>query len=697
MTDDLLLEIGTEELPPTQLKTLAAALGEQLRAAFVKAGLAHGTVETFASPRRLAVIVRALADAQPSHEVERRGPALEAAFDQAGNPTPACLGFARSCGVEVDALEKRETPKGIWLFYQQTQEGKSTRALLPDLIEQALKKLPIKRPMHWGVHPAPFIRPAHWVLLLYGKTVVPSAILGLSANNQTFGHRFHHPEAITINHADEYTKKLAEVGQVIVDLDQRERLICNQSVEVASKQGDVRIAPDLLEEVVGLVEKPVALLGSFDKAFLELPPEVLIAVMKKHQKCFPMQNKAGELAPYFVIISNIESKNPAEVIKGNERVMHARLADAAFFYEKDKKSSIEDWFKRLHEVAFLKELEKKGESGVMSGRCKRIEHLSKYVASQIEADEKAAGEAGRLSKADMLSTMVEEFPDLMGVMGYHYALHLGLPNAVATAIRSHHLPRFSGDVLPEDLVGCAVAIADRVDLLVAIFGINQAPTGEKDPFGARRAALGVLRILIEHELDLDIGELLEKALGEYTNAFPQRKEQQQPLQKLSDFMLDRLKAWSLERGIAPTVFAAVAAGGLSSPPDFYQRLQAVTAFQCLPQAVSLTAAHKRVNQFLKKQSADEVSSNMDAQLFETDAERDLASAIQAKAEIVKPLYKNRDYQAVLTTLADLQGPIDAFFDQVLVLAEDPTIRKNRIALLAQLRDLFLQIADISQL
>lgn len=690
MTDDLLFEIGMEELPPTQLKRLSMALGEQLRAAFAKAGLTHGAVETFASPRRLAVIVRELIDAQPTQEVERRGPALEAAFDQDGNPTPACSGFARSCGVEIDALEKRETPKGIWLFYQQTLVGKSTAELLPDLIEQTLKKLPIKKPMHWGDNTTPFIRPVHWVILLYGKTVVPGTILGLSANNQTFGHRFHHPDAISIKHANEYIQKLAEIGQVIVNLAQREQLICHQAVDVASKQGEVLIAPDLLEEVVGLVEKPVALLGTFDKAFLELPPAVLIAVMKKHQKCFPVQNKAGALVPYFVIISNIESNDPAEVIKGNERVMHARLADAAFFYKKDKQGNINDWLASLDQVMFQDKL------GNMQERSKRISKLAGFIAEQCGADAKLAERAGLLSKADMLSTMVEEFTDLAGVMGERYAGNSGEPEAVCAAIASHHLPRFSGDELPEDKVGQAVAIADRMDLLAGIFGIGQAPTGEKDPFGLRRAALGVLRVLVEQTIALDIRQFIAQAVENYQAANIALKQENLEANLLS-FMLDRLKAWSLEQGIAPTVFAAVASGGLSSPLDFYQRLQAVTIFQNLPQAPSLAAAHKRVNQFLKKQSVDEISATIDEQLFEGDAEKHLYLAIQEKLNTVKPLYENSDYQAVLTTLADLQAPIDAFFDQVLVLAENPAIRKNRIALLAQLRDLFLQIADISQL
>jgi glycyl-tRNA synthetase beta chain len=696
-TADLLFEIGTEELPPMQLKPLSQALGDTLQAQLNQANLTYERVVTFASPRRLAVIVYGLVDQQPTQTVERRGPALSAAFDAAGKPTPACAGFARGCGVEVETLEQRETPKGVWLFYQQTQAGKSTVALLPSLIEQALKKLPTQRMMRWGAHTTAFVRPVHWVVLLFGEHVVPGVIFGQTTGNQTQGHRFHHPDALTIEHPSVYQETLADIGHVVVDWTQREALIRQEAQHVAAAHGTVLMPDDLLAEVVGLVEKPAALLGTFDAIFLDLPPEVLMAVMKKHQKCFPVQHATG-MSGHFVIISNIQSKDPAQVIKGNERVMRARLADAAFFYAQDRESNIENWHHELNDIVFLPLPGKKGQNGVISDRCHRIETLAAMIAPLIGADPETTQEAARLSKIDMRSAMVEEFPELSGIMGAYYARHAGKSEAIAHAIASHHLPRFAADALPDDNIGRALALADRIDLLVNIFGINQAPTGEKDPLGARRAALGILRILIECRLDLDLPTLFEHALKGYGDAFQQQPERLDELSKqLSAFMLNRLRAWCLDQQITPAVFAAVASQGLRSPLDFYHRLQAVAAFQAMPASIALCAAHKRVNQFLKKQSLQVPYPIPDSTLFETDAEHDLFKALTHKKEDISPLAKTKDYTGILTALADLQTPIDAFFDQVLVMAKEENIRKNRIALLVQLRGLFEQVADISQL
>lgn len=688
MTNDLLIEIGTEELPPKSIQKLSLAFANAVEAGLQKSKFTFSKLERFATPRRLALIIHDLLDVQPAEQVNRKGPAVKAAFDADGNPTPAALGFAKSCGVAVEELQKQATEQGEWLVYSYEQQGKTIQEVIPELINKALNQLPIGKRMRWGSGSVEFARPVHWAVLLYGDTVIPAKILELDTSNQTYGHRFHHPEALTITDPKQYPELLATKAKVIADFTKRQELIRSKVVELAQNNNAEVIIPEaLLEEVTGLVEWPVPLLASFAERFLEVPEEALISAMHDHQKCFHLLDSSGKMLAKFITVSNIESSDEQQVIVGNERVMRARLSDAEFFYTTDLKHSLEYYLEKLQHVVFQAKL------GTLHDKTERVIRLAKRIAEEINADPELTERAARLCKADLATDMVGEFPELQGIMGDYYARHEHEPKEVATAIREHYLPRFSKDQLPQTKAGIACAIADRIDTLVGIFGINKVPTGDKDPFALRRGALGVLRIILERQLPLNVLSLIDYAVKGYQHGLPNTDVAQQTF----DFILDRLKTWYLDQGINGSVFLSVMAKRPESPLDFEQRIQAVEAFRKLPEAESLAAANKRVSKLLVKEKQEDIKRDLDISLFTLPAEQDLANLIKLKQETVEPLFAKAQYREALTDLAQLREPVDRFFDEVMVMVDDQNVRNNRLALLANLRDLFLHVADLSVL
>jgi glycyl-tRNA synthetase beta chain len=687
-THDLLIEIGTEELPPKQLQTLSHAFAKNISSELSKRELTYGEIKTFATPRRLALRVNNVLAKQVSRKIEKRGPALKAAYDAQGNPTLACLGFANSCGVTLEDLEVRETDKGAWLFFKKSQVGRTTKELLPDIVNTALSNLPIPKPMRWGNHDTQFIRPVHWAVLMLDGMHIPANILGKKTAKHTQGHRFHHPNTINIPQPQDYETHLKEKGFVIADFNERKAIIQKQVETIAKKHhGIAAIDAALLNEVTNLVEWPVALLGKFDEAFLKLPPEVTTISMKSHQKSFSVQDKDGNLLPFFITISNIESKDPKRVIAGNERVIRARLSDAKFFYETDLKHTLKENLEKTQSVIFQKKL------GSLHEKACRISELAGYLAEQLDiASAEEITQAGMLSKADLMTEMVAEFPELQGTMGYYYAKNDGLSNDIATAIKEHYQPRFAGDALPQTIAGALVSIADKIDTLTGLFGVNQPPTGERDPYALRRAALGILRILIEKKLAVDLLALLHVSVEQYGN----KLENPQTEQQVFSFMMDRLRAWYADQGISAETFAAVLARTPTQPLDLHQRIQAVQHFQGLPEAKALAAANKRVSRILKDQN-EKWSEVLDTKLSDNEAEQQLIKIMAQKTKEVAPLYQAGKYTEMLTTLAALQHPVDHFFDEVMVMTEDETLRHHRLSLLHQLQQLFLQVADVSLL
>lgn len=691
---DALIELFSEEIPAQMLKKISEAFSELLKKELNNAGLQFTGIKTFASPRHLAWVISSLASRQADRLVEKRGPALSAAFDQDNKPTPACKGFAQSCGVSVDHLEQFITEKGAWMIYRTHEKGKQTEELLPNIVNQTIAQLPLPKTMRWGNETIHFIRPVHAITLLYGRSVIKATILGLNTGRITFGHRFHYPQATQINSPQEYEQKLLRV-RVMVDAKKRENYIKLQIEKLAQqKQGKVIIPEGLLEEVSGLVEWPVALMGSFNERFLKLPREVLISVMQKHQKCFALEaesssctNMGKKLLPYFITISNIESKNSAEVIRGNQRVMHARLSDAEFFFQLDTKVSLANRVDNLRNILFQKEL------GSLYEKTQRIIALSQLLAEEIQANMELTQRAALLCKTDLLTQMVSEFPELQGTIGYYYAEHDGEPNAVSVAINEQYMPRFAGDQLPKTAAGQVLSIADRIDTLVGIFGIGKAPTGDKDPFGLRRATLGILRLAIEKRLDFSVLDLIEKAKEIYGNKLTNKKVVVDVLQ----FIQERHRHLSLREGFSADVFAAVSASDPTRLFDFQKRLIAIQEFQRLPAAENLTNANKRVKNLLTKQTEKKSQPLLRPELFTETAEKKLFDAVEEKRLSTKRLLHISDYSALLAELSQLNTPIDQFFKEVMVMVEDETVRDNRLALLMSLRQLFLQVADISLL
>ncbi len=688
-TADLLVEIGTEELPPKALRSLSLAFTEGVREGLVQAGLEHGEVVPYATPRRLAVLVSDLAAGQPERQLERRGPALKAAFDEEGAPTRAATGFAGSCGVDVEQLEKLENEQGSWLVFRSTEMGQATPSLVPGIVENALAGLPIPKRMRWGSSETEFVRPVHWVLLLYGEDVIEAEILGVNTGRRTRGHRFHHPNSISLEQPSAYALQLYGSAYVVVDFDTRRSMVRKQAEAAAKEFGGKAIINDaLLDEVTALVEWPVAVSGSFDEEYLELPDPALIATMQGNQKYFPVVDDAGKLQARFITISNIESSNPDAVRSGNERVIRPRLSDAQFFYRNDLRYSLEERLEGLKTVVFQKDL------GSLFEKARRVSRLAAHIAIAMGETPEAvelARRAGRLCKCDLLSEMVGEFPELQGTMGRYYAIASGEPEAVALALEESYAPRVAGAAVPASPTSQAVAMADKLDTLVGIFGIGQVPSGDKDPFALRRAALGALRIMIEAKLDLNLPRLLEAAVAEYPESVDRAV-----VDPVFAFMNERLRAYFLDRGILADVFSAVQARQPERPYDFSRRVQAVGAFRKLPEGEALSAANKRIGNILKK-AEGELAEQVDDALFGEDAEWNLAAKLTGLSPQVRKLLEEGDYTGALTRLAGLREAVDDFFDNVQVMAENPAVRKNRLTLLNNIHGLFLQTADISRL
>lgn len=685
---DFLMELGTEELPPKALRELEQAFATSFLSGLDQAGIAHGEIQSFASPRRIAVLVKRMAPSQPEQHIKRKGPPVTAAFDASGAPTRAAQAFAESCGVPIDSLQRVEEAKGTFLYFVGTKPGRSSTELLPGIATAALAALPIPKRMRWGSSDAEFIRPVHWLVMLYGKDVVPCRLLDTDASNETLGHRFMSTKPIRLSSPLGYAKALRERGFVLADfVERRERIREQVTAKATELGGKALIADALLDEVTSLVEWPVAIAGRFEDRFLTLPREVLISTLQDHQRYFAVEGPDGALLSWFITVSNIESKDPDKVRSGNERVVRPRLADAAFFWDQDRKQPLAARRDALDAVTFQAKL------GSLGDKTRRVRTLAGDVAAAIGADRTAAERAAELAKCDLLSAVVGEFPELQGVMGSYYARLDGEAAEVADAIREHYLPRGAGDTLPESGAGSSVAIADKIDTLAGIFAIGQKPTGTKDPFGLRRAAIGVLRTLIEKRLDLDLRGLLERAVA------LQPVQSPNAVAEIYDYVMERLRAYYLEPGqarVTTEMFDAVLATQPRSPLDFDARLKALSAFLELPEAASLTAANKRIANILRKTEVA-ADTTVNVELLREPAEVKLYDAMHALRESVAGATARREYTAALGQLAQLRPAVDGFFDEVMVMDEDPNLRTNRLALLSQLRGMFSGVADLSRL
>lgn len=686
--DTLLIEIGTEELPPTSLRTLGESLHSELLVRLDEQRIEHGASRWFASPRRLAVSIDALDAKQPDSMVEKLGPAVSAAFDADGKPTGAALGFARGCGVEVDALLRVPGEKGERLAHRQHVAGKATATLLPALLESALAALPIAKRMRWGARRAEFVRPVHWIVMLYGSTVVPGEVLGIETGRETRGHRVHGAARITLECAADYESALRDQGCVIADYATRRADVAAQVRARAAELGGIAVIDEaLLDEVSSLVEWPRALAGRFEERFLEVPAEALVSSMKQHQKYFHLVDATGALLPYFITVSNIDSSDTQKVVDGNERVIRPRLTDAAFFFAQDKQSTLEARRERLRNIVFQTEL------GSLWDKTERVAALARAIGTELGADPSLCARAAVLGKSDLVSEMVLEFDELQGIMGSYYALHDGEDPAVAQALTEQYLPRHAGDALAQGKVGIALALADRLDTLTGIFGIGQPPTGSRDPFALRRAALGLLRTIIENNLALDLQPLLALAAKGHAKL----AKRDTVVDSVRDYIFERLRAWYGDAGIAVECFLAVQARNVTRPLDFDRRVRAVAQFTALSEAAALAAANKRVANILAKQASGDIPVAVDSALLLEPAEVALAADLDNRLSLTQPLLANGDYAGVLRELAGLRTTVDDFFDKVLVNCDDERLRANRFALLARLREAFLGVADISLL
>lgn len=682
-----LVEIGTEELPPKSLRALAESFAKNFEVELNNHHLKFNSVRWFASPRRLALMVNQLATSQPDTNVTKRGPAISQAFDANGNPTPAAVGWANSCNITVEQAERIKTDKGEWLSFTQKQKGQSVNTLLPALVNAALNKLPIPKPMRWGDKDTQFIRPVHTVTMLYDDTLIEGTVLGIPSDRRILGHRFMGEQTLTISNANDYLSLLKTKGYVLADYDARKTLI-RQGIESAAKKlnGKADLSESLLEEVTSLVEWPVVLTAKFEERFLDVPSEALVHTMKSDQKYFPVYDQDNKLLPHFIFVTNIESRDPNQIILGNEKVVRPRLSDAEFFFKTDLKTPLDAKLSRLETVLFQQQL------GSLRDKTDRIQVLSGSIAKQLGADVDLATRAGLLSKCDLMTNMVFEFPETQGVMGMYYARHSGEHNDVAIALNEHYLPRFSGDRLPESLISCAVAIADKMDTLTGIFGINLPPKGDKDPFALRRAALGVLRIIVEKALPLDLAILAQEAVNLYGDKLTNKNT----VNDVVDFMLARFKAWYQEAGYNTDIIQSVLLRRPTKPLDFDLRIKAVAHFSQLDAAATLAAANKRVSNILAKVT-DVIPTQINESLLKEPAEIALANVIRTLQTEVTPLFEQNAYQQALVKLATLREPIDNFFDNVMVMADDAALKNNRLCLLAALRELFLHVADISVL
>lgn len=690
-TQPLLIEIGCEELPPKSLLTLACAFSLNICGELSRQDITFSASKAFLTPRRFSVLLNDVAIQQLDKAIQRKGPALNAAYDKDGNPTKAALGFAQSCGVAFDALEKLSTPQGEWLVFNANQKGVETLSLLPDIITQALHKLPIAKRMRWGSSTIEFVRPIHWVLGLLGEEVIPGEVFGIKPGNTTYGHRFHHPDAIEIKHPSEYEKALRN-AKVEVDFDIRLESIRSQVTKAAQKIGGaVYIDDTLLEEVTALVEWPVALTGQFDKQFLDVPHEALVSTMTGNQKYFPVFDDAGKLLPYFIFVTNIESKDPQQIIAGNEKVIRPRFSDAQFFFEQDKKIPLEDLVERLKTIVFQKDL------GTLHDKSQRIGRLLQSIGIEIKQSF-PFGDAGILCKTDLMTSMVSEFPELQGTMGKYYALHQGKSIEIATAIEEHYLPRFSGDKLPTTPMGAVLALADRIDTLIGIFTIGQAPTGDKDPFALRRATIGIIRILVEGKISLDLKTIFDLAFDQIKDDISIiKKDKSVVVEEAIDFVLGRLQNIYQDQDISTETYLVTRAQNITIPLDFDSHIKAVHAVSELPEITSLASANKRIANILAKTDNSFVIADVKESELALPQEKQLYAAFSQVKDKTNGFTHSKNYKEALLTLAALKEPVDAFFDSVMVNAEDIATRNVRLNLLRQVRELFLSVADISLL
>lgn len=693
-TDTLLIELGTEELPPKALRKLSDAFTAELLSGLLSAELINqasaDAAQPFASPRRLALRVPNVIAAQPNQTVERRGPAVQAAFKDDGEPTPAATGFAKSCGVDVADLQRLKTDKGEWLSYSIEEQGKTLAELIQAILEQAIKRLPIPKRMRWGAGDAEFVRPVKWLIVMHGDQVIPATALAVSSSNTSRGHRFHSEGDITINHADSYQQQLLDDGRVIASFDERQALILKQITEAATSIGGlVQDDQALLDEVTGLVEYPSPIIGNFNEEFLAVPQECLISSMRDHQKYFHVVDAGKKLMPHFITLSNIESKNPAQVQSGNEKVLRARLSDAQFFWETDQKSTLESRIDRLDSVMFHVKL------GSLLDRTKRVERLAEALADNMGANAEIAMRGARLAKADLVSDMVGEFDELQGIMGHYYADREGENPVVGECIEQHYWPKFAGDSLPVSPEAQAVALADKIDSFVGLFGAGETPTGDKDPYGLRRAALSILRILIEREHNFSLPELISQSADVYADAQAFTIDAQTQA-NIVNFIRGRLTAFYQAQNIATNTINAVMACEPDSPLDFEHRVKAVHAFSGADGAADLAAANKRISNILKKQKND-IGERVDQTLFSQDAEKQLFNAIQDIETDCVALFDDGNYQQGLAKLASLRTPVDNFFEHVMVMSDDDAEKANRLALLQSMQSLFLRVADIALL
>lgn len=691
MAKEFLIELGTEELPPKQLRTLAEAFAANFAAELATADIAHEGVTWFATPRRLALKVANLTESQPDRVVEKRGPAVNVAFDADGKPTKAAEGWARGNGITVEQAERLVTDKGEWLLFKEQVQGQQTASVVVDMAAKALANLPIAKPMRWGDKETQFIRPVKTLTILFGSELIQGEILGVASARTLRGHRFMGEPEFTIESAEQYPAILEERGKVIADYATRKAMIIEGSQQAAQQLGGIADLEDaLVEEVTSLVEWPVVMTAKFEEKFLKVPAEALVYTMKGDQKYFPVySHKMGDankkLLPNFIFVSNIESKEPRHIVEGNEKVVRPRLADAEFFFNTDRKRPLVDRLPLLENAIFQQQL------GTIKDKTDRITELAGYIAEQIGADVEKSKRAGLLAKCDLMTSMVFEFTDTQGVMGMHYARHDGEAEEVAVALNEQYMPRFAGDELPSRGVSAAVAMADKLDTIVGIFGIGQAPKGS-DPFALRRASLGVLRILVEYGYQLDLVDLIAKAKSLFGNRLTNANVEQEVI----EFMLGRFPTWYQDAGFSIDIIQAVLARNPTKPADFDQRVKAVSHFRALEEAEALAAANKRVGNILAKYDG-ELGEEIDLALLQEDAEKALAEAVEIMAEALEPAFATGNYQEALSKLAGLRAPVDAFFDNVMVMADDEALKKNRLTLLNKLRNLFLQIADISLL
>ncbi|MDI9819408.1 MULTISPECIES: glycine--tRNA ligase subunit beta [unclassified Legionella] len=688
MVNDFLFELGCEELPSGAVWPLAEALTSNLLALLDKAEIGYGKVKSFATPRRLAILITDMQENQPSQIVSRRGPALAAAYTAEGQPTPALSGFAKSCGAALEQLKISKTDKGEWLIYETCREGAKTKEVLPTFILQALHALPIAKPMRWGSGDAEFARPVHWAVMLWGEELIDGDIFGVKTGRYSYGHRFHHPQSIEIDKAQDYEPLLREAF-VVADFAARRELIKEQVQKLAAENHAQAIMPDeLVDEVTSIVEWPQALVANFEQEFLDVPPEALIASMQSHQKCFALQDKAGNLLPHFITVANISSSNPRQVVTGNEKVMRARLSDAAFFFHLDKKQPLSHHIAATENVVFQAKL------GSLRDKAMRMQTLMSMLSTPFALNEQQAERAAELSKCDLMTGMVGEFPELQGLMGYYYALHDGESEEVALALREQYMPRFAGDKLPSSKLGLALSLADRIDTLTGIFAIGQKPTGVKDPFKLRRHALAVVRLLILTSAQFNLSTLITETLKVYGEQLPDNKP---AIAELQPFILERMQSYYQGQGINSELFQAVRARQWDWLFDFDKRIKALAEFIHLPEAAALSAACKRVNNLLQQSEFTDSTSPVDENLLVEDAEKSLFMQLCMVEKTVEPFYAANDYKNTLTTLASMRESVDAFFEHVMVMVDDKALKANRLRLLIRLQTLLQGVADISLL